>query len=169
MVFVCAQLSTAFSFLRHWLLRKGFLCFPWPIKSLAWKLTRILAFIPSKQNETTDTKSDGGYRLRTIVRFVSGDHFNAMKARKKYSVGYIYKHENIFNLVQYSTTKTAMITKMHNSHHHYYQYYHYYYYYYYFIIIIINIMIIITNFKVTGSFTNWCYIDLDFMMIAWNR
>ena len=96
-----------------------------------------------------------------------------MKARKNYSGGYIYKHENIFNLVQYSTTNTAMIKRcitviiIINSiitiiiiiii------------YLFFLIIIIINIMIIITNFYVTGSFINWCYIDLDFMMIAWNR
>ena len=66
--FFVRNCQPAFKFLRHWLLQKLFSCFSWPIKSLAWTLTRIWAFTPSKQYQTEDIKSDGGYGLVTIVR-----------------------------------------------------------------------------------------------------
>ena len=91
------------------------------------QLERLLVSWPSFRRNKTDTKTDGGYRLRTIVRFVTRDHFYPMKARKNCSVGYIYKHENIFNLVQYFTTNTAMIKQMHYSHHYYYYFFNHHY------------------------------------------
>ena len=47
-VFLGAELSTSFLFIRHWLLQKVFLGFPWPIRSLAWTFARFLVFLPSK-------------------------------------------------------------------------------------------------------------------------
>ena len=42
-------------------------------------------------HQTTDIKSDGGYRLINTVRSVSRDQFYPMRARRNYSVGYKIK------------------------------------------------------------------------------
>ena len=58
-VFLSAELSTSISFLCHKFLQKVFFCFAWPIKSLAWTLSRarFVAFF------SVETKSDDWYQI----------------------------------------------------------------------------------------------------------
>ena len=62
------------------------------------QLAEKRSFEGNCENQTTDIKSDGGYRLITIVRFVSRDQFYLMRARRNYSVGYNQGYTAVFPL-----------------------------------------------------------------------
>ena len=99
-IFLCAELSTSFLISQSPASAKIFLCFPWPIKSLAWLLACILAFIPL-QNKIWRRISNWTADViwYPLSNFVSHDHFYPMRARRNYSVRYNSKKSLIY---QYS-------------------------------------------------------------------